>query len=283
MSENGLTRRNFLKGSGLALGGLLAASTGAGAAPFSGQSLEVWSCGGLAEAMMPANAAFEKATGCGIAYTGAFAAALGKSLLAHGQTEVFAPRVLDLARKLKAEGRMLSFRPLCFTEYVLAVPKGNPGRVYDMEDLKRPDVRMVLAPEASPPGGQAALVILKKAGVEEVALAQASVLGDCVQTVIPELLSGKGEATIIEKRLTCLPQFMGKLETLAIPEAFIPAPPVPFTIGVMKWAKNRDLAEAYVDSMLSDKGQVWFEKAGFIPAASLQGQRLSAKYGVHDA
>jgi molybdate transport system substrate-binding protein len=44
---------------------------------------------------------FQKKTGVEIAYTGAFAAALGKSLLANATTDVFAGRVLDLAKKLR--------------------------------------------------------------------------------------------------------------------------------------------------------------------------------------
>ena len=46
-----------------------------------GKILRVWSCGGLAEAFIPANKNFKQKTGVTIAYTGAFAAALGKSLL----------------------------------------------------------------------------------------------------------------------------------------------------------------------------------------------------------
>ena len=65
-------------------------------------------------------------------------------------------------------------------------------------------------------------------------------------------------------------------------EAFIPPAPVPFTIGIMKWAKNRALAEAFVDFILSDKGQVWFDRAGFIPAQTEEGERLTKKYGVMD-
>ncbi|MBW1941061.1 MAG: substrate-binding domain-containing protein [Deltaproteobacteria bacterium] len=59
--------------------------------------------------------------------------------------------------------------------------------------------------------------------------------------------------------------------------------PVPFTIGVMKWAKNRDLAEDFVNFILSEEGQSFFERAGFIPAVSKTGERLIKKYGVTDA
>lgn len=288
MSQNRVNRRNFLKGSGLAVGGILTAAHTASASPaslYQDQSLQVWSCGGLAEAMIPANKDFEAATGAAIAYTGAFAGALGKSLLASDspQTEVFAPRVLGLAKKLKAQGKMLFYAPLCFTRYVVAVPKGNPAGIRGIEDFNRPEVKPVLTPEASPPGGKATMIILKKAGVDGPATRQAVTMGDCVQTAIPDLINGKGDAAVIEQRITRLPQFQGKLETITIPEAFIPAKPVPFTIGVMKWAKNPEMAKAYMDFILSDQGQAHFANAGFIPAKSAEGQRLIIKYGVQDA
>lgn len=283
MEKNSVSRRAFLKTGGLALGAGLAATSSAFAADDTPKTLQVWSCGGLAEAFQPANSIFEGKTGASIAYTGAFAGALGKSLLTgNAQTEVFAPRVLDLAKKLKAQGKMLWFKPLCFTRYVVAMPKGNPAGIESIKDLGKQGVRTVLAPDASPPGGQASMIILKKAGVEEQALANAVKKGDCVQTAMTELAQGKGDAAVIEQRILHLPQFQGKFEELPIAEEFIPPVPVPFTIGVMTWAKNRDLAQAFVDFILSDIGQACFEKAGFIPARSEEGERLIQKYGVAD-
>ncbi len=279
-----ITRRSFIKASGLALTGTLAASATASAGNRSQKSLQVWSCGGLAEAFIPANEAYEKENGCAIGYTGAFAAALGKSLMqGNGQTEVFAPRVLDLAKKLKQQGKMLNFKPLCFTRYVLVVPKGNPAGIQSIQDMARPGVRVVLSPDASPPGGKAAMILLKKAGIVEQAKKNAVVQGDCVQTALPALLNSEGDVAVAELRLTRLPEFKGKVDWMEIPEEFMPPLPLPFTIGVMKWAKDRDMAEHYVRFILSEKGQQCFEEAGFIPALSEEGKRLTAKYGVSDA
>jgi molybdate transport system substrate-binding protein len=284
MEKNGISRRSFIKTGGLALGAGLAGSGQAFASDETPRTLQVWSCGGLAEAFIPANRLFEEKNRATIAYTGAFAGALGKSLLGgNAQTEVFAPRVLDLAKKLKAQGKMLSFEPLCFTRYVVAVPKGNPAGIATVQDMGKSGVRTVLIPDASPPGGAATMGILKKAGVFDEAMKNAVTLGDCVQTAVTDLVSGKGDAAVIEERITRLPEFEGRLETLPIPEALIPPAPVPFTIGVMTWAKDKDLAEAFVQFILSETGQACFETAGFIPARSEEGLRLAAAYKVIDA
>ena len=99
MEKNGLSRRRFLKTGGLALGAGLASASPGFSQTYAKESLQVWSCGGLAEAFQPANHEFEKLTQASIAYTGAFAGALGKSLLTgNARTEVFGPRVLELAK-----------------------------------------------------------------------------------------------------------------------------------------------------------------------------------------
>ncbi len=280
--NTGINRRRFLKASGLALVGALSNPSVALAADFKGQKLQVWSCGGLAEAFMPLNRQYEEKTGCTVSYTGAFAAALGKSLLGSAQTEVFAPRVLGLAQKLKAQGKMLRFWPLCFTKYVIATPRGNPAGITGIDDLAKPGVRTVLSPKASPPGGKAAMAVLKKAGVLDGAQKNAVRKGDCVQRDIVDIVSGAADAAIVELRITRLPKVVGKVEVIDIPEKFIPAKPVPFVIGIMKWASNEQLARNYVDFVLSETGQALFDAAGFIPARSEEGQRLVEKYGVKD-
>ena len=275
-------RRTFLKAAGATV---LAASLpwdAAWAQQFKGESLQVWSCGGLAEAFIPANKLYEKKTGVRISYTGAFAGALGKSLLANGRTEIFAGRVLKLAQKLRSAGRMISFEPLCFTQYVLITPRGNPAGIERVEDLGRPKIRVVLAPDASPPGGAAVLKLLEKAGVKEAALANAVVEGSCVQMVMKNVISGKGDVSVVEKRLTRIPGFVDQVDVIPIPDALQPPPPLTFTIGIMKHAKNRELAGDYVRFITSREGQAYFAQQGFIPAISAKGRMLIDKLGVKD-
>lgn len=278
-----LGRRKFLAAAaGAAAGAAVPPITAAGER-FRRSTLQVWSCGGLAEAFIPAHARYKGLTGVEVVYTGAFAAALGKSLLGGASTEVFAGRVLALSQKLRETGNMIYFRPLCFTRYVLVTPRGNPAGISDIHDLARPAVRVILAPEASPPGGEAVSGLLKKAGVFEGAMQNAVIKGSCVQRTMEDLVKGKGDVSVVELRLTRMPLFRGKAEVLPIPEEFFPPGPLTFTIGVMKDARDRKLADHYLDFILSDEGQGFFAAAGFIPARSVEGERLVEKLGVKDA
>ncbi|MEA4857786.1 substrate-binding domain-containing protein [Solidesulfovibrio sp.] len=280
--SDGRGRRQFLRAAALSACGVLGGAGPARAAGAPGEVLRVWSCGGLAEAMLPANARFEAQNGVTVAYTGAFAAALGKSLLGSATADVFAGRVLDLAKKLRQAGKMDWFAPLCFTQYVLVTPPGNPAGIASVEDLAKPGVKVVLAPEASPPGGAAALALLKKAGVLEAARKNTVVNGSCVQRVMDDILSGRGDVSVVELRVTRLPQFAGRLEVVPIDPKFFPPPPLTFTVGVMAGAGNKALAEAYVKYLVSPEGQAYFERQGFIPAISERGRQLVEQYGVKD-
>lgn len=278
----GVNRRKFLK-AGIA--SIAAASAVPGlmfAGRFQSDSLQVWSCGGLAEAFAEANSLYEQRNGIQIHYTGAFAAALGKSLLGGAVTEIFAGRVLQLAKTLRNDNKMLYFKPLCFTDYVIITPLGNPAGIQSVQDLARPGVKVILPLGASPPGGDAVMGILKKANIDQAVLQNTIAKESCVIKMMPAIINSEGAASIVERRLTRQNAFAGKLEVISIPETLFPPGPLTFTIGVMKYAKDRALADDYVKFICSDEGQAIFEQHGFIPASSAKGRMLVEQLGVKD-
>lgn len=284
MDQHSEERRSFLKTAVVGtVGALLPTAPVRAVDAVSGKTLRVWSCGGLAEAFIPANAAYEQLTGVKISYTGAFAAALGKSLLGGATTEVFGGRVLDLAKKLKSAGKMAYFQPLCYTSYVMVTPRGNPAGVRELADMAKPGVRVILAPDASPPGGLAVQILLKKAGLADAVAQNSPAQGSCVQRIMDEIADGGADVSIVERRLTRKAEFRDKIEVYEIPEEFYPPGPLTFTIGVMKHAADPALADHYLNYITSAEGQGHFAAAGFIPALSEKGRRLTEKLGVKDA
>lgn len=275
-------RRDFLKALGITIPLLAGLPFDAPGKNFESDSLMVWSCGGLSEAFNIINERYQKKTGVKIYYTGAFAAALGKSLLGGAVTEVFAGRVLKLARDLRAAGKMLYFRPLCFTEYVIVVPKGNPAGIKCLEDLAKPGIPIILPLGASPPGGASIMAILKNANIQKEVLANTIEKETCVIKMMPKIINGRGKASIVERRLTKIRSFEGKVDVIPIDEQYFPPGPLVFTVGVMKYARDRYLADDYVNYLCSEEAQEVFEKQGFIPAISERGRTLIEKLGVKD-
>jgi len=276
-------RRSFLKSAVIGtVGAMLPIAPVRAETSLTGRTLQVWSCGGLAEAFIPANRAFERANGVKVSYTGAFAAALGKSLLGSATTEVFAGRVLDLAKKLKTAGKMLSFRPLCYTSYVMVTPRGNPAGIKELSDMAKTGVRVVLAPDASPPGGAAVQALLKKAQLTEGVAKNCLAPGSCVQRIMADIVDGSADVSIVERRLTRMDEFRDRVGVVEIPEEFFTPGPLTFTIGAMKNAPDQAFVEHYIAYLTSPEGQGHFENAGFIPAISVKGQQLTEKLGVKD-
>jgi len=277
------SRRGFLKGA-LAAAAIAGPETMlAGFKPFKPGSLQVWSCGGLSEAFNELNAIYESRTGHNIQYTGAFAGALGKSLLAlQGKTEVFGARVLELSQKLRKAGLSLRFRPLCFTDYVLVVPKGNPAGIRDLKNLAEPGVRVMLPLRASPPGSGPVKGILKNSGLTEPVMKNMVANGACVITMMCDLVDGKGDASIIEKRLTTHDRFKDKIEYMPIDEKLIPPGPLTFTLNIMKYVKDEKLADDFADFVCSVEGQEIFERHGFTSIHSARGLELIERFGVKD-
>ncbi len=245
---------------------------------FLSDTLNVWSCGGLSEAMIHINKKFERKTGVKISYTGAFAAALGKSLLGNAKTEIFCGRVLKLAKDLKKAGKMLYFKPLCFTEYVIVTPRGNPKEIKEIQELGKSGVPVILPLGASPPGGDAVRVIIKKANIEQAVMKNLIEKETCVIKMMHKIIKGKAAASIVERRLTRIPEFEGKVDVIPIDEKYFPPGPLTFTVGVMKYAKDMALANDYVEFIRSDEAQSIFERQGFIPAISEKGKILIEKW-----
>lgn len=278
-------RRSFLLAgvAGLATGALSLPTSGEAATSYSNKNLQVWSCGGLAEGIIPANEEYFALRGVKIAYTGAFAAALGKSLMGSGRTEVFCGRVLALSQNLKKSGRMIRFVPLCYTNYVIVTPKGNPKNIQDINDLTKQGMRIAIAPDASPPGGEAVMGILKKAGILNAVMANAIHPGTCVQTSVEAVADGNMDAMIVELRIPRFARFKDRLDVLELPFKFLPPGPLTFTAGIMEEAKDKELAQDYINWLTSSTGGgPHLERAGFIPADSERGRELTELLGVKD-
>jgi molybdate transport system substrate-binding protein len=234
--------------------------------------------------MMPAHEEYERLRGIKIVFTGAFAAVLGKSLMGSGRTEVFCGRVLELARNLRKAGRMRHFVPLCYTRYVIITPKGNPKNITSIEDMTKPGVRVAIAPNASPPGGEAVTGLLKKSGFVDKVMANAVRPGSCAQTTAQAVADGEMDAMIVELRIPRMQRFAGRFDVVDLPFEVFPPGPLTFTAGVMEEVKNAELAQDYLDWLTSATGGgAHFERAGFIPADSERGRELTELLGVQDA
>lgn len=134
---------------------------------------------------------------------------------------------------------------------VIAVPAGNPGKVAALTDLAR--VTTVLcAPEV--PCGTASATLLAAAGVD---VAPASVEQN-VTAVLTKVAAGEADAGLVYAT-----DVVGRDDVEAIVPAGADAVVNRYPIAALTDAPNPSAAAAFVDFVLSERGQAILADAGF--------------------
>ncbi|MFE9689238.1 molybdate ABC transporter substrate-binding protein [Micromonospora sp. NPDC005806] len=139
-------------------------------------------------------------------------------------------------------------------QLVIAVPKGNPGKVTGLADLARPGVKVALCAEQVPCGA-AARTALGAAGVQ---LTPATLEQD-VKGALAKVKLGEVDAALVYR--TDARSAAADLDGVEFPESARAVNDYP--IVVLKHAGNPDGARAFVDYVRSDAGRAVLTAAGF--------------------
>ena len=172
---------------------------------------------------------------------------------------ITAGRVADGSQKIFARNKL-----------VVIYPMDNPAGLARLQDLAKPGLKLVLA-AAEVPVGKYSVEFLDKA-------AQDAALGatfkddvlknvvsyeDNVKSVLTKVVLGEADAGIVY--LTDISQANAdKVGRLDIPDALNAVATYP--IAAVSDAAQPDLAQAFVELVLSEQGQAILAKYGFLPA-----------------
>jgi molybdate transport system substrate-binding protein len=170
-------------------------------------------------------------------------------------------------------GRIVSgtARTFARNRLVVVLPKDNPGQLATLQDLARPNLKLVLAAKEVPIG-QYALDFLDKAtkdaafgtGFKDTALKNVKSYEDNVKAVLTKVALGEADAGIVYTS-DITPEARDKVTTIAIPDALNTLAAYP--IATIKEARQADLAQKFVAYVLSDTGQKILVANGFLPAS----------------
>jgi molybdate transport system substrate-binding protein len=137
---------------------------------------------------------------------------------------------------------------------VIAVPKGNPAKVTGLADFAKPDLRLVVcAPKV--PCGDAATKAFAKAGVA----AKPDSAEPDVRAVLTKVQLGEADAAIVYR--TDAKAASAKVDAIELPAD--QQVTTDYLIAVVKTTKNHDLAQAFVDEVVSESGRKALADAGF--------------------
>ena len=147
--------------------------------------------------------------------------------------------------------------PTIFTTNTLeiAVPAGNPAGITGLADIADPALTIALC-DPSVPCGSAAQTLMKRAGLT----AAPDTLEENVKAVLTKIELGEADAGLVY--VTDVKAAGGKVEGIDVPEAAAVINRYP--IAVVTGAPNADAARAWVDFVLSDRGQKALADAGFV-------------------
>ena len=152
---------------------------------------------------------------------------------------------------------------------VIMVPKDNPANIESLQDLTKPDIKLVLA-QKDVPAADYAVEILGKANAEYGEDFEKDVLSNVVsreadvRASVNRVVVGDADATF-GYASDYTPDIKDRVKVVPIPPNLNIIATYP--IASLKDAKDPDLAKKWVDLVTSKEGQRVLEKWNFKPAA----------------
>jgi molybdate transport system substrate-binding protein len=172
--------------------------------------------------------------------------------------DVFAAANLTLPEQLYAKGLVTRPYVLTHNTLVLIVPRANPARIHSVTDLRKPDVKIVIASSAVPVGAYT-LQVLKTMGMTDVLDNVVSRESD-VRDVLAKVALGEADAGFVYA--TDARTVPGRVTVLRLP--VWARPNVAYGIAVVTASKHRAAAAAYLKLLLGKRAQATFRAYGFL-------------------
>ena len=152
---------------------------------------------------------------------------------------------------------------------VVILPADNPGHIASLQDLAKPSLSLILAAEAVPVG-KYSLAFLEKAS-QDPAFGpdyQAAVLKNVVsyeenvKAVLSKIILGEADAGIVYLS-DASPMDAGEIIGLEIPNSYNVL--AAYYLAPINDSPSSDLAQEFIDSVLSSAGQDTLSRFGFLP------------------
>jgi molybdate transport system substrate-binding protein len=173
--------------------------------------------------------------------------------------DIFVSANLTLPEQLYAKGLVTRPYVLTHNTLVLIVPRANPARIHSVTDLRKPDVKIVIAGSTVPVGAYT-LQVLKTMRMTDVLDNVVSREAD-VRDVLAKVALGEADAGFVYS--TDARTVPRKVTVLRLP--VWARPNVAYGIAVVTASKQRDAATAYLKMLLGKRAQATLRSYGFLP------------------
>jgi molybdate transport system substrate-binding protein len=161
--------------------------------------------------------------------------------------------------------------PFVRNRLVVIIPQQNPARIETLQDLAQPGLKVILASKEVPVG-QYSLEFLEKAAIDPAfspdyqnqVMQNIVSYEDNVKAVLTKVLLGEADAGIVYLS-DITSENAARVQQIDIPDHLNVIAIYP--VAVISDSRSPDLAQAFVDLLLSQEGQAILARYGFIPAA----------------
>lgn len=241
-------------------------------APAQPVTLTVLAAASLTESFTELGKTFESAhPGVTVAFSFAGSQDLAQQLDQGADADVFASASKKYMDAAIASDRVNAdaSKPFVKNRLVVIFPKDNPAGLTELKDLAKEGLKLDLA-DKSVPVGQYSLDFLGKASADSAfgpqfkdnVLKNVVSYETSVKAVVSKVALGEADAGIVYVSDITI-DAVEKIGRLDIPDALNTIATYP--IAPISDSKNADLAQAFIDLVLSPEGQQILEKYNFIP------------------
>ena len=220
------------------------------------KSLMVYSGAGLRKPMDQIGQAFEKKTGVKINYNYAGSAQLLGQIELTKEGDVFVSGSLNDMEIAQQKEFTQEYHNVVYHIPVIGVPKGNPAGITCLADMAKPGVKLILGDAQSNAIGKKGTKIFAKnqLELENNIVARTATVNE----IVTHLTMKQGDAGLIWEDNG----YGAKdIEIITIPEEQNMIDIVP--ISQLSFSQQPDLAQQFVDFVISEEGLAIFENSGF--------------------
>ena len=246
------------------------AVTATAATPALRGDLAVFAAASLTDAFNEIGAAFQRANpAVRVTFNFAASTALRAQLEQGARADLFASADQVQMENAKRAGLIVGEERLFAKNKLVVIhPAGNPGRVYAIQDLARPGLKLVLTDRNVPIGAYARTALEKMsadpqfgADFGQRVLANLRSEEANVRAVVTKVQLDEADAGIVyASDLT--PAVAREVQRIAIPDQFNTVAAYP--IAVVRDAPHRAAAQAFIEFVRSPQGQAILQRNGFI-------------------
>lgn len=151
-------------------------------------------------------------------------------------------------------------RPVAFAtnRLVVIVPRGNPGRIKSVYDLRRSGLRVVIGDKSVPIGTYTRQILDTLGLTADVTKNVVSEETD-VKSIVAKVALGEADAGFVY--VTDAKAAASKLRVVSLPKWA--QPPIRYELAVVKASAHRAASRAFANKVLSKHGRALLRRAGF--------------------